>query len=276
MLAGLVSGRYGADVAVGLNGLTFAASALSLSQITLRRASAVRAGGGGPGAGGTSARPRGRWAIFDGLVVGMRFLFGDPLFRALTILLGVMAFLTLGVLDLFIFHLKENLGQSDRAVGIVFGIASLGSMASGVLATLLRRRLGFGTRVIGGSLLQGLSMAAIGIAPTVWLIAVFAVVYTFCESVRSIATMSMRQEVTPDHLLGRVTAAFWIMFSVPGPVGAAIITFGAEWAGVRVALVAAAAVAIGASVFALRGPAAAARPEAAVTERLARIHGDPA
>lgn len=48
--------------------------------------------------------------------------------------------------------------------------------------------------------------------------------------------MTLRQELTPDHLLGRVTAAFWTVFSVPGPLGALALTaFGAR-VGAREAL----------------------------------------
>jgi hypothetical protein len=34
----------------------------------------------------------------------------------------------------------------------------------------------------------------------------------------------MRQEVTPDHLLGRVTSAFWAIITAPAPIGAAAAT----------------------------------------------------
>jgi len=36
--------------------------------------------------------------------------------------------------------------------------------------------------------------------------------------------VALRQQVTPDHLPGRVTAAFWTMNSAPGPAGAAVLT----------------------------------------------------
>ena len=44
--------------------------------------------------------------------------------------------------------------------------------------------------------------------------------------------MSLRQEVTPDHLLGRVTAAFWTIHFSLGPLGAALLTWAAGRFGV--------------------------------------------
>jgi hypothetical protein len=44
--------------------------------------------------------------------------------------------------------------------------------------------------------------------------------------------MSLRQEITPAHLLGRVTAAFWTIHFALGPVGATLATFAAAGQGV--------------------------------------------
>ena len=279
MLAGLVADRFGAATAIGLNALTFAASALSLAFVRFRRAAAVPPAHD-PEAVGTRAGARsrwdlagGRWAMFDGLAVGMRFLFGDPLFRSLTLLMGGLALVTTGVLDLFVFYLKEDLGQTDRAVGLVFGVASLGSVVGGVITPRLRRRLGFGPCFAGGFATQAVAMAAIGLAPTVALVALFAIAYTFGETIRGIATMSLRQEITPDHLLGRVTAAFWIVFSAPGPLGAAGVTALAERFGVTAALLGTGTLAALCATAAALGPARERRPELTAGPRLRARYG---
>lgn len=47
-----------------------------------------------------------------------------------------------------------------------------------------------------------------------------------------ICSMSFRQEVTPDHLLGRVTSAFWTLHNSLGPLGTAALTAAAARYGV--------------------------------------------
>jgi hypothetical protein len=42
--------------------------------------------------------------------------------------------------------------------------------------------------------------------------------------VMGINSMSLRQEITPDALLGRVTSAFWTISGVATPLGAALGT----------------------------------------------------
>jgi hypothetical protein len=63
------------------------------------------------------------------------------------------------------------------------------------------------------------------------------VIWAAGTTVRKIITMSLRQQITPDHLLGRVTAAFWTLCFASAPVGAALATWTAERVGVRPVLV---------------------------------------
>jgi hypothetical protein len=57
-------------------------------------------------------------------------------------------------------------------------------------------------------------------------------VYLCGVSVGGICSMSLRQEITPDHLLGRVTSAFWSTHYALGPAGAAVLTWAAGRYGV--------------------------------------------
>jgi MFS family permease len=222
-LAGVISAQFGAPLAIGLDGFTFLASAISLSFVRLRRASAERA-------------HVERGGAVEEFLAGVRFLFGSPLFRWLTILIGALAFVSTGVTDLMIFYLKEDLGQTDATVGIVFGIASIGTMLSGLLTPRLRRSRGFGFCLIGGFVLEGISLILLGFSASTILLAAIWAIAGFGSSTRGIVSMTLRQELTPDHLLGRVTAAFWTVFSVPGPLGALALTaFGAR-VGAREAL----------------------------------------
>jgi MFS family permease len=222
-LAGVVSGHFGPALAIGLDGVTFLASAVSLSLLRLRRAAAERA----------ETADGGRSQEF---LAGVRFLFGSPLFRWLTILVGAVAFASTGVTDLVIYYLKHDLGQNDQLVGLVFGIASIGTMLSGLLVARLRRGYGSAVCFIGGFILQGIAVLLLGVSTSTLILAAIWGIAAFGDSTRGIVTMTLRQELTPDHLLGRVTAAFWTVFSVPGPLGALVLTHFGERVGARTAL----------------------------------------
>jgi len=188
--------------------------------------------------------------------------------RALTVLLTFFIFATQGLPDVLIFYLKHDLGQGDGVVGLVLGVAAVGTVVGALAVAPLRRRLGFGTCWIGAVLLCGLAVAGLGATGSVPPTAALAAVYLGCTSVAGICSMSLRQQITPDHLLGRVTAAFWTIHFSLGPIGAALLTWTAGHFGVMAACVASGAtcLAIGAIglVTPIRRPAT--RPGVAVAE----------
>jgi len=211
MLAGLVSARTGPVIAIGIDAFTFAMSAASLTLIRLR----VSAPNG-------SSLARKAESRLGELIAGARYLWAQPTLRAITWLTAMTSLLVGGGMDLFIYHLKHDLAQGDSAVGLTLGLASIGAALGSVVAPLLRRRFGFGVTWITGFAVSGLALAFVGPAPNVALVAVFASCYTLGDTVRVILQISLRQELTPDHLLGRVTSAFWTLGAVPMSLGAAL------------------------------------------------------
>jgi MFS family permease len=247
MLAGFIAGRFGAATAIGLDAVTFLASAASLRFVRLRRAAAERPAGE---AGGRRQE----------FLAGVRFLIDEPIFRWLTILIGGLSFLSTGINDLLIYYLRVDLGEPDRTVGVVFGIASLGAVAAGIATSRLRGRFGFGPLFIAAFAAAGLTLLAMGLGPAPIALGLIATVYTFSDSVRGVLSMSVRQELTPDHLLGRVTAAFWTVFAVPGPIGAVLLTRLGERIGATATFGVAGVIVLALAVLALGSPVRARTP----------------
>ncbi|MGN9768164.1 MFS transporter [Micromonospora sp. SD12] len=229
LLAGVVSARFGATAAIAVNAASFALSAAGLWLVRLRRPDE------GPAVDGTAGR-QSRLAEF---LAGARFLWRQPVLRSLTVLLSVFIFLTYGLTDVLVYHVKHDLGGSDRTVGTVLGLAALGTIVGALLVAPLRRRRGFGMTWIGAHAMCGLAIVGIGLVGDVRGVTVLMAVYLCGVSVGGICSMSLRQEITPDHLLGRVTSAFWSTHYSLGPAGAAVLTWAASRYGVSaVALVA--------------------------------------
>ena len=236
-LAGLLTASAGAAWALGVDGVSFLVSAFSIWLIRLSRP-AVLAGPApstsliekpspekpspekpSPEKPSPQATP-----VREEFLVGARFLWRQPTLRSLTGLLGLLLFIELGATDLLIFHLKDDLGQSGLVVGVVLGVSGIGAILAGLLTSRLRQAYGFGACWLGTTVLMGVALAVIGVSASVTLIAVMAALFTFGTTVGGICSMSLRQQVTPDHLLGRVTSAFWALHMAPGAVGAAVLT----------------------------------------------------
>ncbi|WP_219510604.1 MFS transporter [Nonomuraea ceibae] len=221
-LVGVISQAFGPVVAIGMDAVTFVVSALGLMLIRLRPAAAAPADRGG-------------------LLEGARFLWRHPVMRSLTILLTFFIFLTAGVDDVLIYHLKHDLGQNDDAVGLVLACAAVGAIVGAPLIGRIRKAIGFGNTWVSATTLSGLAMGGVGLATGVPAVAVLMALFVLGTAVAGICSQSFRQEVTPSHLLGRVTAAFWTVHYVLGPAGAALLTLGAAEYGVATVTVVAGA-----------------------------------
>ena len=247
-LAGLIAARFGPTAALGVDALSFATSAISLAFIRLRPAAV--------------AKPLTRSAhAAREFLAGVRFLWRQPALRALTAMIAGFSFLTMGALDLFIFRLRHDFARSDRAVGFAFTVAAFGAVAGALLAGPARRRFGFGVCYLGSAIVEGGVLVGIGTARSVAVVVPLMVAFTFLEILKGVNSIALRQQVTPDHLLGRVTAAFWTINSAPGPIGAALLTAFAARASAATALLCIGGVFTVIALLGLFSPARARFPE---------------
>ncbi|MER7461558.1 MFS transporter [Streptomyces sp. NPDC097981] len=235
--AGFIAAGVGADWALGVDGVTFLVSAASLRWVAFGR----------DGAAGTPAarlRACESGKLREMFVVGFRFLWTHPVLRPLTVLLTLLTFVTMGATDLLVFRVREELGQDAATVGYVIAVSGLGVVGAAFAAGPLRRTFGFGACWLGSVAMIGAAVAGTGISRSLPVIAVLAAVFMFGTTLGGVCSMTLRQEVTPDPLLGRVTSAFWTVHNASGPVGAAALTVLAARHGVP-------AVSVAAGVFCL-------------------------
>jgi predicted MFS family arabinose efflux permease len=222
-LAGLLTATVGASWGLGVDGVSFLVSASSIYAVQLSRTTAEASRTVSPTTTSKTATA-GTATVRQEFLAGVRFLWQQPTLRSLTVLLGLLLFIELAATDLLIFHLQDDLEQSGAVVGVVLGVSGIGAVLAGLLTSRLRQAYGFGACWLGTTLLMGLALAVIGLSRSVVLIGVMAALLTFGTTVGGICSMSLRQQVTPDHLLGRVTSAFWVLHLAPGAVGAAVLT----------------------------------------------------
>lgn len=250
-LAGLLSGRFGPTTAIAVDAATFAVSAAVLVLLRLRPV-------GAPADPAEGERP------LDVLLAGVRFIARHPILRPMTVLLTVLSSLTFGLTDVVIYRLKHDLGQSDGTVGYVLAVGIVGTLLGSVAVTRLRRRYGFAPTWTGAWALCGVAMVGIGLAGRVPVVAAAATAVLGCSAVAGIASMSLRQEVTPAPLLGRVTSAFWTLHSALTPLGAAALTAAAAGYGSSATLIAAGALCTATAATALCTPLFRARSDRAL------------
>jgi predicted MFS family arabinose efflux permease len=218
-LAGLVAAAFGVTAAIAVDAATFGISALGLLAVRLPRVA--------PGAASPVRSGLGR-DLRTGFVTGARFLWRHPVLRVLTVFLTITTFVTFGLTDVLIYQVRHGLGHSENVVGYVMAAAGAGTCVAAVLSAWLRRKLGFGACWLGAMALCGAAGAVLALSRDVLVIGAAVFAFWFGLMLAAVCSMSLRQLVTPDALLGRVTAAFWTIHYSLAPLGAAALTAAAD------------------------------------------------
>jgi MFS family permease len=168
----------------------------------------------------------------------------SPILRALTGAKGTTSFFGNFIGALYGVFLINELGLSPLAMGITIGAGGLGSIFGAWLIEPLSRRIGFGLTMLisSGGFYAWLIPLAGG---PVELAFAIIVVSQLCGdpfwTMYEVGSVSLRQAVTSDEMLGRVSSTMHLVEAGLGPVGALTAGLLAEAIGVRETLAIAAA-----------------------------------
>src|SRR5205814_8864677 len=123
-----------------------------------------------------------------------------------------------------VLYAARGLGFSAGRVGALWMLAGIGSLSATAAIGRLNRRLGFGPAMLGGMLGTGvgwllLAAASGGEFAASALFGLGLLVLDFSGMVFFINYLTLRQAVTPDPLLGRVTATLLCLTVASAPCG---------------------------------------------------------
>ncbi|MBD3847927.1 MFS transporter [Bosea sp. SSUT16] len=156
---------------------------------------------------------------------GARFAVGHDLLRPI-LLTAVFFNISWFVFQaVYVAYAIQNLGLSATQVGVTLGIYGAGMIVGAALAPAIARRVSFGTLILLGPF-AGLCAASVMLAtlwfPSVQLVGASFFLFGVGPIIWTISTMTLRQAVTPNAMLGRVSALIMTATFGARPLGAAI------------------------------------------------------
>ena len=170
-------------------------------------------------------RPAARRRVLAELREGAAFVGTHPLLRpvlATAVFFNTAWFVLQAV---YVVYAIERLGLSAAGVGVTLGVYGGGMLAGALAAPWLARRLSFGAMIASGPL-SALAASGILLSTLVFPSGVWAAVGFFLFGAGpilwTITTTTLRQAVTPNALLGRVSAVILTATFGARPVGALI------------------------------------------------------
>ncbi|WP_447981897.1 MFS transporter [Achromobacter kerstersii] len=159
------------------------------------------------------------------LRAGAAFVVAHPLLRPVLITAVFFNTAWFVLQAVYVVYAIERLGLSAAGVGITLGVYGAGMLAGALAAPWLARRLSFGAMIALGPL-SALAASAILLSTLAYASGPWAAVGFFLFGAGpilwTITTTTLRQAVTPNALLGRVSAVILTATFGARPVGALI------------------------------------------------------
>lgn len=160
-------------------------------------------------------KPPARTAIADGL----RWLARHRLLRTLAILLGVNTFCGQLATATLVLLATETLHVSTAGYGLLLAGAAFGGLLGGLVNARIVAAFGALPALLAALAGNVLVFAAIGLSPDVVVLGVLLAANGFATTLWNVVTVSLRQQVVPDELLGRVTSVYKLLGKGLIPLG---------------------------------------------------------
>ena len=172
------------------------------------------------------------------IVEGLSFVRGQRLLFPLFSCIACAAFAGAGIQVLLPILVLRTLGMSATQLGLLLSAGALGGILGALTRSAWITRLGIGrciviTNIVGVSALLAQPASVHVPVAAAWVIACSGVVSSYFITIYNVTQMSLRQEICPPDMLGRMNAIF--RFAVWGvmPLGSFVAGIVASWVGVE-------------------------------------------
>lgn len=210
---------FGAQVVAGqmagpsLGGFLFAVSASA--PFFLDAGSFAAAGALVLAMGGTfrARRPEGRPAttIRGEVAEGLAWLWDHRLLRTLAMVLGVMNLTSSATIAIMVLFAEERLGLGATGFGILLSSLAVGGLLGALAAERIVRLLGAGATMRIGLAIEASTAAVIALSHNAYVVGAMLALFGFHALVWNVLTISLRQEIVPDALQGRVNSSYRLL-----------------------------------------------------------------
>ena len=172
--------------------------------------------------------PQGKIEWREEIKEGFLWLWRHPLLKSMAIILGLINGLFMVSFATFVLFAQEVLKVSAFSFAILMTGGAIGGVLGGVLASRVSAKLGSGPSLYITLVTGSATALIIGISswwPVAWAMFVLG---TFTAVLWNVITVSLRQTIIPDRLLGRVNSVYrffgWGMMPIRLAVGGLLVS----------------------------------------------------
>lgn len=161
------------------------------------------------------------------IATGVKWLWNHRLLRTMGLILGVMNAMFMVAFATYVLFVQEILGLEADAFGLLLTGAAAGGVLGSLLASRLSKVLGSGTSLLITLTGSSVTLAITGLTSSWGVVWAMAALGSFLAVLWNVITVSLRQQIIPDELLGRVNSVYrlfaWGMMPIGSVLGGVIV-----------------------------------------------------
>lgn len=160
--------------------------------------------------------------IFASLKQAIRFMVRHRQILELALLIAGGNLATNAAMATFVLYAHRDLGVTSWGYGFLLVAQALGATVAGWIATLMSRHLRFRTMLVWAQLARAVAFLALATTSSPYLAGVCMAMIGGSFTIGTVAAVSTRQQLVPDHMLGSVVNVFRLIGNGAAPIGAAV------------------------------------------------------
>ncbi|HEY3485638.1 MAG TPA: MFS transporter, partial [Ilumatobacteraceae bacterium] len=161
--------------------------------------------------------------IRSDIAEGVRFVGHHRLLRTMAVMVGGINLATSATFAVFVLYAvgdDSTLALTDTGFGLVMLASAAGSIVGSFVCERIERAIGRAHTLTLSILGMAVMVGVAAVTSNVWIVVAGMVLGGFAVMLWNIPTVSFRQHVTPDHLLGRVNSTYRLLAWGTMPLGA--------------------------------------------------------
>lgn len=171
---------------------------------------------------------------------GFTWLWSHDLLRPMAIILGLLNMLgTMSTATMVLFA-QEVLDTTPTEFALLETGGAIGGVIGGWTASRIAKKIGAGPSLSLTLTIGGATTVAIGFANSWYLVWLMFAIFMLLAVLWNVITVSLRQSIIPDHLLGRVNSVYrffaWGMMPIGAALGGLTVVLTDVWASRELAL----------------------------------------
>jgi predicted MFS family arabinose efflux permease len=135
-------------------------------------------------------------------------------------MVGMMNMLSAAAFATFVLFIQDVLNLNSTEYGFLRTSGAIGGLVGTLVASGIIRRLGAGHALFGAFLINAATLAVIAVFPVPVFVGAMLALSALTAVVWNIITVSFRQAIVPEQLLGRVNSAYRLLASGGTSLGA--------------------------------------------------------